>query len=150
MNMDVGRVNPADPAGELNYVWPVRNLKTISAIIDIKPGSYPNSINLKSKGKVPVAILTTGDFDAYDVDPDTVSFAGANPLRWRMEDVNNDSDYDMLFHFKIRKLELPKKSIQTTLEGNSIYGVQITGSDSVSIVPKGHGHRKKGAKKKKK
>ena len=41
--------------------------------IDIKPGSDPNSINLKSKGVVPVAVLTTDDFDASDVDPDTVT-----------------------------------------------------------------------------
>ena len=32
--------------------------------IDIKPGSYPNSINLKSNGKVPVAILSSPTFDA--------------------------------------------------------------------------------------
>jgi len=49
--------------------------------IDIKPGSSPNSINLKSKGVVPVAILGTDDFDVSDVDPDTVIFADAAPLR---------------------------------------------------------------------
>jgi len=40
--------------------------------IDIKPGSYPNSINLDSGRVVPVAILTTPDFDASIVDPGTV------------------------------------------------------------------------------
>lgn len=38
----------------------------ISVTVDIKPGSTPNSINLKSRGVVPVAVLTTGDFDAID------------------------------------------------------------------------------------
>lgn len=32
--------------------------------IDIKPGSYPNSINLKSKGLIPVAVLTDQFFNA--------------------------------------------------------------------------------------
>ena len=42
--------------------------------IDIKPGSDPNSINLRSKGVIPVAILTTEDFDATTVDPLSVEF----------------------------------------------------------------------------
>jgi len=46
--------------------------------IDIKPGSDPNSINLKSKGVIPVAILTTVDFDATTVDPGLVKFGPSN------------------------------------------------------------------------
>lgn len=45
----------------------------ISVTIDIKPGSYPNSINLGSNGNVLVAIFSTEDFDATTVDPLTVS-----------------------------------------------------------------------------
>jgi hypothetical protein len=41
---------------------------TIPVLIDIKPGSDPNSINLGSRGTVPVAILSTQDFDATTVD----------------------------------------------------------------------------------
>ena len=122
----------------------------IAVNLDIKPGSYPNSINIKSKGKVPVAILTTDDFDAYDVDPDTCVFAAANPLRWKMEDVDYDGDYDMLFHFMTQELALTKDSTEATLEGKTIYGDQITGTDSVNIVPKGNMHSKKAKKKKKK
>lgn len=50
---------------------------TITVDIDIKPGSDPNSINLKSKGVIPVAILTTDDFDAADVAPPSSSKAPA-------------------------------------------------------------------------
>jgi len=35
--------------------------------IDIKPGSDPNSVNPKSKGVIPVAILGSGDLDALQV-----------------------------------------------------------------------------------
>jgi hypothetical protein len=45
--------------------------------IDIKPGSYPNSINLCSHGVVPVAILSGDGFDATTIDPTSVMFAGA-------------------------------------------------------------------------
>src|SRR5207248_3131225 len=42
--------------------------------IDIQPGISPNLINLKSKGVIPLAILTTATFDATTVDPSTVCF----------------------------------------------------------------------------
>jgi hypothetical protein len=51
--------------------------KTISAAIDIKPGSFPNSINLGSGGTVPVAILSSITFDAMKVDPLTVTLTSA-------------------------------------------------------------------------
>jgi len=105
--------------------------------IDIKPGSYPNSINLGSKGMVPVAVLTTDDFDASTVDPDTVSFAHASPERWMLEDVDGDGDMDMLFHFKTQDLDLDENSTRATLVGTTYDGTPIWGTDTVKIVPKG-------------
>jgi len=105
--------------------------------IDIKPGSDPNSINPNSKGVVPVAVLTTGDFDATTVDPDTVVFAGASPLRWAMEDVDRDGDIDLLFHFKTQELGLDEGSTEATLTGATHGGTSIQGTDTVNIVPKG-------------
>jgi hypothetical protein len=122
-------------------------LPVLEISIDIKPDSYPNSINFKSKGKVSVAILTTDDFDAYDVDPVTCEFAGAYPLRWNMEDVDHDGDHDMLLHFKTRELvDLDLDSTEATLYGETYGGVQIIGTDSVNIVPKGNMHSKKAKK----
>jgi hypothetical protein len=105
--------------------------------IDIKPGSYPNSINLKSRGKVPVAILTTDDFDASDVDPVSCEFAGAYPIRWKMEDADNDGDHDMLLHCMTQELVLNQNSTEASLEGETYNGIRIIGTDSVNIVPKG-------------
>lgn len=102
--------------------------------IDIKPGSDPNSINLKSKGVMPVAVLTTDLFDAATVDPDTVSFAGASPVRWTMEDVDGDGDMDLLFHFKTQELGLVGGSTEATLTGDTYDGETFTGVDSVRIV----------------
>jgi len=103
--------------------------------VDIKPGSNPNNINLKSKGVVPVAVLTTEDFDAGDVDPTSVVFAGASPVRWRLCDVDNDGDVDMLYHFKTQELNLDKSSIDATLTGQTNSGNVIAGTDTVRIVP---------------
>lgn len=110
--------------------------------IDIKPGSNPNSINLKSKGVVPVAVLTTEDFDASTIDPSTVKFAGASPLRWTMEDVDGDGDTDMGFHFETQELNLDEQSTEATLIGLTYGGMPFQGKDTVNIVPKGKGKEK--------
>lgn len=104
--------------------------------IDIKPGSDPNSINLNSKGVVPVVVISTDNFDANDVDPTTVEFAGASPVRWAMEDVDGDGDMDLLFHFKTQELNLEENSTEATLTGETYGGNPIEGTDTVNIVPK--------------
>jgi hypothetical protein len=60
--------------------------------LDIKPQSCPNPFNTKSKGKLPVAILGTEDFDVTTVDPATVLLEGVPPLRWNYEDVSRPVD----------------------------------------------------------
>ena len=105
--------------------------------IDIKPGSNTNSINLKSKGVVPVAVFTiAGGLDAGTIDPGTVLFAGASPERWKLCDVDDDGDKDMLFHFKTQELvELDKDSTKATLTGTTFGGEDIELTDEVRIVP---------------
>jgi hypothetical protein len=82
-------------------------------------------------------VLTTEDFDATTVDPVTVSFAGASPLRWAMEDVDRDGDIDLLFHFRTQELDLTEDSTEATLTGATHGGTSIQGTDAVNIVPKG-------------
>ena len=110
--------------------------------IDIKPGSDTNSINLESQGVTPVAVLTAGDFKAGDVNPDTVVFAGAPPVRSTMEDVDGDGDDDMLFHFKTQDLNLKEDSTVATLTGETHEVTLIEGIGSVNIVPKGKKDKK--------
>ena len=113
--------------------------------IDIKPGGNPNNINLKSKGVVPVAVLTTNVFDASTVDPNTVTFAGAEPVRWTLDDVDDDGDKDMLFHFKTQELNLDESITEAaevtettettlTLTGKKTDLKVIQGTDTVRIV----------------
>jgi len=110
-------------------------------MIDIKPCSLPNSINLEAKGVVPVALLSSNTFDAGTIDPSTVRFAGAEPLRWTLEDVGygcsqNDGLMDLLLFFKARDLtELDVSSTEAYLTGYTNTGGFIWGKDSVKIVP---------------
>lgn len=104
--------------------------------IDIKPGSDPNSINLKSKGVVPVAVLTTDLFDAATVDPDTVQLEGVDAVKWTMDDVDGDGDLDLLLHFSTQELAvvLDTFSTEATLTGETNDGEAFSGMDSVRIV----------------
>ncbi len=110
---------------------------TIEASVDIKPGSDPNSINLKSKGVLPVAILTTDDFDAADVDGATVTFEGASPVHGEghLEDVDGNGDLDWIAHFRTQETGLDENSLDGAVEGSTIGGTPIQGSDSVKITP---------------
>jgi hypothetical protein len=113
-------------------------LGIIQVEIDIKAGGNPNTINLKSRGMVPVAVLTTQNFDATTVEPYSVAFAGASPVWWRWVDVDRDGDLDMLFHFRIQELiELDEESTEATLTGKTFEGTAFEGTDSVSIVSEG-------------
>ncbi len=84
---------------------------------------------------MPVAVLTTDEFDASTVDPATVLFAGAAPLRWAMEDVDYDGDLDMVFHFKAQELSLNIDSTEATLTGQTLGGTPFESTDTVNIVP---------------
>ena len=105
--------------------------------IDIKPGSDPNSINPRSKGVIPVAILTNQNFDATTVDVSTVVFGpGGAPLahNGHIEDVDGDGDNDLMLHFKTQKTGIQCGDTEATLSGETIDGQAIGGSDSVKTV----------------
>jgi len=102
--------------------------------IDIKPGSYPNSINLKSKGRIPVAILTTEDFDASTVIPETVVFAGASPVHYALDDVDDDGDYDLILHFKTQDTDIMPEDTEACLTAETDDGVRVGGCDSIRVV----------------
>ncbi len=119
--------------------------------IDIKPGSDPNSINLNSRGVIPVAILTEGSFDAASVNTTTVMFGKtgyeAEPVHYAFDDVDSDGDLDMIFHFRTQDTGLETEDTEATLTGQTMDGVEITGTDSVRIVPpEGKGKPNKSSK----
>jgi len=115
--------------------------------LDIKPGSYPNSINLSSKGVVPVAILGSDTFDVTDVDVATLKFGPDDAIPAHdltdtlvyadhLQDVNNDGFTDLVCHFKTQELGLDEYNTEATLTGETYGGNPVEGTDTVNIVPK--------------
>jgi len=106
--------------------------------IDIKPGSDVNPINLRSKGVIPVAILTTPAFDALSVDPLSVAFgpAGAQSVKGtgQAEDVGGDGDLDLVLHFRTQKTGLTSADTEACLTGETFGGDAIEGCDAVTTT----------------
>jgi hypothetical protein len=131
--------------------------------VDIKPGSWPNPINVGSKGVFAVAICGTKDFDVKTIDPKTVKIyiegtaEGVSPICWSYEDVATpytgppggghtlgaDGYLDLVFHFDtqaVTALDLTShvgQTIPLIIKGN-IYrafdGMAIQGQDYVRII----------------
>ena len=117
-------------------------VKRLPVQIDIKPGSFPNSINLKNKGNVPVGVFTGVyegiAFDATTIVRSSLVFAGAPDLGIGTSpgDLDGDGDMDQVFHFDTPALNLTATSTSATLTGVTTGNVYFQGTDSVNIVPK--------------
>ncbi len=122
---------------------------TPDVLIDIKPGGNPNTINLRSKGVLPVAILSSeevgNEFDATTIDLSTVQLAGAGvAVRGKnkkymahKEDINGDGLTDLVVQIEIKNLNPDKlEDGSAILTAQTTNGVEIRGSDKISIVPR--------------
>ena len=128
--------------------------------IDIKPGSFPSSINLRKKGAIPVAIHTTDDFDAFDVDPETVLLndcaSPVSSLVYDCDEIANplygdpaypdapemigDGDLDLVLYFDTKELAnnncLIAGDTEAMITGETVDGRPIEGIGDVRIVTK--------------
>lgn len=111
----------------------------LTLAIDIKPGSFPNSINPGSRGSIPVAILALGAFDPLTLDRASLRFGPtggeATPSRCAAEDVNGDGRLDLVCHFSTQASAFQAGDTVGRLRGQTVAGVNASGSDSVQIVP---------------
>ena len=133
-------IQSANGGGSDGFVAKIQFVTPVS--IDIKPGSFPNSINLASNGVVPVAILGSATFDASPIDPLTVTMADAKvKLKGKgtpiasLEDVNSDGFLDMVVHVSTSTLVLNANDTEAIVEGATVGGDIFRGKDLVRIVP---------------
>jgi hypothetical protein len=106
--------------------------------MDIKPGDTSNTLNLRSRGVVPVTILTTEEFDATSIDVTSLRFGAtgeeASAVRAIFNDADNDGDTDLLVFFRTEETGVDCETLFTYLSGLTFEGAKIAGTDSVNIV----------------
>jgi len=114
----------------------------IDVSIDIKPGSDTNPINPNSNGNIPVAILSTPDFDApLLVDLSSLTFGRFGNEESLLfcnehgEDVNGDGLPDLVCHFdnQLTMLVHPKFRYGN-MKGYTVDGTPLKGKDSVTVI----------------
>lgn len=129
----------------------------LEATIDIKPGSCPNPLNVKSKGVLPVAILGTEDFDVFYIDVASITLEGISPIRSGYEDVATpfegeicdchelgaDGYLDLTLKFKIQDIVDVLGEVNDgdevilSIIGELSDGSDFAGADCVVIIKKG-------------
>lgn len=114
----------------------------ISVTIDVKPGSCPNPINLKSEGLLPVALLGSAEFNVIDVELSTVQLhpmdrceQAVAPVRYAFADVDGDGFVDIVFHFVAKEVGFQPGDtgacLHGTLEGS---GQHFCGHDAIVVI----------------
>lgn len=110
----------------------------LTVAVDIKPGSSTNAVNPKSKGVIPVAILSVDGFDATTVAVASVRFGPGGAAeahgKGHVEDVNGDGVADLVLHFDTHASSIVCGATSAVLTGLTNGGRQIRGSDTVATT----------------
>jgi hypothetical protein len=122
-----------------------RHTTVRSGFVDIKPDTFPNSVNPTSKGVVPVAILGSENFDVLtinvatlEIDDDRLPGGGVAPtdVQKRLEDVNGDGFLDLNVKFDTTALNQAGLLGNTRLFVTGSIGngaAQVLGSDAICL-----------------
>ena len=112
--------------------------------IEIKPPSpVPVPINTQTMGKIPVAILSTLNFNAVSqVNPKSLTFGHTGNefslafCDTRGEDVNGDGLVDLVCYFYAWQTGLRTGDTSALLRGQTMSGEKIQASESIRTVPR--------------
>lgn len=110
--------------------------------IDIKPGSGGRApINPRSKGKIPVALLSSAGFDAMNVDTESLSFGATGTEKSLSHcnpngrDVNGDGRLDLVCHFENEQAGFAKGDLEAIVQGKMKFGTRFEGRGLLKVVP---------------
>ena len=136
---------------EISWSLDATEAEPTTISIDIKPNTCPNPLNVRSKGRLSVAILSTIDFNVTDIDTSTLRLNGVEPLKNSLKNVSgplNDCDCtttsadnieDLVLKFDIQEVYETLEPVSNgdeiplTIIGELLDGTAIEGSDCVVI-----------------
>lgn len=133
-----------EPPGSWNDLggangYAIFEYEVLAVDIDVKPDTDDNTIGSKAKGVLPVAVLTTDNFDASTVHEEMVRFgpggAAIAHKRAHVVDVDSDGDLDLLLHFRVQETGLVPGDTEACLSGYTFAGTPLQGCDAIRLVP---------------
>ena len=151
-------VRITDKDGDTGYDSQTVTVKRLPVVINIKPGSDTNPVNLNAQVHVAILTTTTGeygtprDFDATRVDVSSVRFGpldllfvggggeivhskGHHEDTFELDEITKDGDIDLVLHFDVSDSGIIDTTTQAYIWGITIDGVYFEGYDSVLIRP---------------
>jgi len=120
----------------------MRGFLAVPVDVSIKPGSAQPPINTRSRGTIPVAIISTSSFNAVTaVDTTSLTF-GRTGTEHSLgfcnsggEDINGDGLPDLICHFETELTGFNSGDILAILMGKTIQGAVLVGQQAIRTVP---------------
>jgi hypothetical protein len=129
------------PEDELDFETAIHLRPATNVVaVDVRPGTPQNPVNIRSRGPLPVAILSSPGFDApASIVPGTVTFGRrgteAPATSCATKDVDGDGDNDVLCQFSIQNSRLDTNTLVGQLRALTTDGRELAGGDRVKVVP---------------
>uniref|UniRef100_UPI001298516C Ig-like domain-containing protein n=1 Tax=Roseimaritima sediminicola TaxID=2662066 RepID=UPI001298516C len=144
-------------SGEDSFIYEVRDgqggrdsatvtVTVQSGTLNVEYALDSRRINLGSNGKVSITLWGTAQLTGSQIDPSSVVFAGANPLRWKVMDVDGDGHDDLFLKFAVNDLrdvlsasysevdsKAKTRSTPTELSARTIWDQAIAGFEMVDV-----------------
>lgn len=126
---------------------PAPTPEVLGISIDVRPGRDVARIRLGGRGSIPVALLSSDEFDALKVDQATITFGAEGheqSLRWCNKgrvDVNRDRRPDLLCNFDIRAAGFEDGDSLGKVKGVTTDGRPFEGTGPLKAVRGGKRHR---------
>lgn len=114
----------------------------LPVFVDVEPGDPLNIVEFQRRGLITVAVVSTPDFDAADIEPGTVCFGDADTPaertctevhgRGHLIDVNRDRRPDLVLHFEVTETGIDLGDTRACLKGRTTGNIGVYGCDAVA------------------
>jgi hypothetical protein len=127
---------PDEDPGEYQYgSWEFTFELDVPVVnLDVLPGDSANKVYPNGSGKLPVAVLSSAEFDATQVDPATLRFGSAEATiaeAVSVSDVDSQFGDDITAKFKVQESGIFCNDTEVTLTGTTYAGDHFSGVDTI-------------------